>query len=143
MFSKMFSRFFPVQIQFPDEWNNCVLRKPVLCSDTRVGKILRIHFQKYLLLHFKQGSNQVTLKLDVSYVDHSDLIELHGDRIKSFMEQTSCVVQFPEQKENQLCNLVTVIGEVTGVEKMRCHIRVCKTNYITKCELNSSNYFRN
>lgn len=76
---------------------------------------------------FKQQSNRVTLKMEVSYTDHSHIIGRGGNTISRVMEETRCHVHFPDSNrtnQTEKSNLVTVAGELAGVEKARARVRV-------------------
>ena len=67
-------------------------------------------------LSFPQ-STRVTLKMDVSYTDHSHVIGRGGNNIKHVMQQTACHIHFPDsnrnnqsEKSNQV-QLLTVHGQ--------------------------------
>ena len=74
-----------------------------------------------------QQSNRVTLKMEVSYTDHSHIIGRGGSTISRVREETSCHIHFPDlnrTNQTEKSNLVTVAGELTGVEMARARIRV-------------------
>ena len=74
-----------------------------------------------------QQSNRVTLKMEVSYTDHSHIIGRGGNTISRVMEDTRCHVHFPDSNrtnQTEKSNLVTVAGELAGVEKARARVRV-------------------
>jgi len=74
-----------------------------------------------------QQSNRVTLKMEVSYTDHSHIIGRGGNTISRVMEDTHCHVHFPDSNrtnQTEKSNLVTVAGELAGVEKARARVRV-------------------
>ncbi|PSN34659.1 Protein bicaudal C 1 [Blattella germanica] len=71
-------------------------------------------------------SNRVTMKLDVSYTDHSHIIGKGGLTIKRVMEETGCHIHFPDSNRNNLnekSNQVSIAGELVGVEQARGRIR--------------------
>jgi len=71
-------------------------------------------------------SNRVTLKMEVSYTDHSHIIGRGGNTISRVMEDTRCHVHFPDSNrtnQTEKSNLVTVAGELIGVEKARARVR--------------------
>ncbi|XP_032794013.1 protein bicaudal C homolog 1 isoform X1 [Daphnia magna] len=71
-------------------------------------------------------SNRVTLKMEVSYTDHSHIIGRGGNTISRVMEETRCHVHFPDSNrtnQTEKSNLVTVAGELAGVEKARARVR--------------------
>jgi len=71
-------------------------------------------------------SNRVTLKMEVSYTDHSHIIGRGGNTISRVMEDTRCHVHFPDSNrtnQTEKSNLVTVAGELAGVEKARARVR--------------------
>jgi len=69
----------------------------------------------------------VTMKLDVSYTDHSHIIGKGGLAIKKVMEETGCHIHFPDSNRNNLnekSNQVSIAGELEGVEQARARVRV-------------------
>ncbi|PNF27721.1 hypothetical protein B7P43_G12775 [Cryptotermes secundus] len=71
-------------------------------------------------------SNRVTMKLDVSYTDHSHIIGKGGLTIKKVMEETGCHIHFPDSNRsnlNEKSNQVSIAGEMDGVEQARARIR--------------------
>ncbi|KAG8258931.1 Protein bicaudal C 1 [Homalodisca vitripennis] len=71
-------------------------------------------------------SNRVTMKLDVSYTDHSHIIGRGGLSIKSVMEETGCHIHFPDSNRNnpnEKSNQVSIAGEIEGVERARARVR--------------------
>ena len=72
-------------------------------------------------------SNRVTMKVDVSYTDHSHIIGKQGLRIKRVMEETSCHIHFPDSNRNnqeEKSNQVSIAGEIANIEKARARVRV-------------------
>jgi len=70
--------------------------------------------------------NRVTMKLDVSYTDHSHIIGKGGMTIKKVMEETGCHIHFPDSNRsnmNEKSNQVSIAGELDGVEKARARVR--------------------
>jgi len=70
--------------------------------------------------------NRVTLKIDVSYTDHSHIIGRGGHSIQRVMEETKCHVHFPDSNRTSVTeksNQVTIAGEVSGVELARAKVR--------------------
>ncbi|XP_015596865.1 protein bicaudal C isoform X1 [Cephus cinctus] len=71
-------------------------------------------------------SNRVTMKVDVSYTDHSHIIGKGGLTIKRVMEETSCHIHFPDSNRSnhqEKSNQVSIAGEIEGVERARCRVR--------------------
>ncbi|XP_066595085.1 protein bicaudal C homolog 1-like isoform X2 [Prorops nasuta] len=71
-------------------------------------------------------SNRVTMKLDVSYTDHSHIIGKGGLTIKRVMEETGCHIHFPDSNRSnhqEKSNQVSIAGEMEGVEKARARVR--------------------
>lgn len=65
--------------------------------------------------------------MEVSYTDHSHIIGRGGNTISRVMEDTHCHVHFPDSNrtnQTEKSNLVTVAGELAGVEKARARVRV-------------------
>lgn len=76
---------------------------------------------------FSVQSNRVTMKLDVSYTDHSHIIGRGGLSIKGVMEETGCHIHFPDSNRNnpnEKSNQVSIAGEIDGVERARARVRV-------------------
>lgn len=83
---------------------------------------------------FSVQSNRVTMKLDVSYTDHSHIIGRGGLSIKGVMEETGCHIHFPDSNRNnpnEKSNQVSIAGEIDGVERARARVRV--NNKSHKC----------
>lgn len=80
------------------------------------------------LLQFNfQQSNRVTMKLDVSYTDHSHIIGKGGLTIKRVMEETGCHIHFPDSNRSNhqdKSNQVSIAGEMESVERARARVRV-------------------
>ncbi|XP_039627497.1 protein bicaudal C homolog 1 [Polypterus senegalus] len=71
-------------------------------------------------------SNRVTLKMDVSYTEHSHVIGKGGNNIKKVMEETGCHIHFPDSNRNnqaEKSNQVSIAGQPAGVESARVRIR--------------------
>lgn len=69
----------------------------------------------------------MTMKLDVSYTDHSHIIGKGGLCIKRVMEETQCHIHFPDSNRSnptEKSNQVSIAGEIDGVEKARSRVRV-------------------
>ena len=72
-------------------------------------------------------NSRVTMKMDVSYTDHSHIIGKGGNTIRRVMAETSCHIHFPDsnrsnpnEKSNQVVKLLsimnsTVIYVISGV----------------------------
>ncbi|XP_031775730.1 protein bicaudal C homolog 1-B isoform X3 [Apis florea] len=75
---------------------------------------------------FHNQSNRVTMKLDVSYTDHSHIIGKGGLTIKRVMEETGCHIHFPDSNRSnhqEKSNQVSIAGEMEGVERARARVR--------------------
>ncbi|XP_020287705.1 protein bicaudal C isoform X2 [Pseudomyrmex gracilis] len=71
-------------------------------------------------------SNRVTMKLDVSYTDHSHIIGKGGLTIKKVMEETGCHIHFPDSNRSNhqdKSNQVSIAGEMESVERARARVR--------------------
>ncbi|KAB0796661.1 hypothetical protein PPYR_10722 [Photinus pyralis] len=71
-------------------------------------------------------SSRVTMKMDVSYTDHSHIIGKGGLSIKRVMEETRCHVHFPDSNRSnptEKSNQVSIAGDIDGVEKARSRVR--------------------
>lgn len=70
---------------------------------------------------------RVTMKIDISYTDHSYIIGRGGSNIKRIMETTLTHIHFPDSnRSNQVekSNQVSLCGSLAGVEKARSLVRV-------------------
>ncbi|CAN7993296.1 unnamed protein product [Ixodes hexagonus] len=74
--------------------------------------------------------NRVTLKMDVSFTDHSYIIGKGGRNIQQVMDDTGCHIHFPDSnrnshsdKSNQASIIVSIAGQPAGVERARAQIR--------------------
>ncbi|XP_045774645.1 protein bicaudal C homolog 1 isoform X2 [Maniola jurtina] len=71
-------------------------------------------------------SNRVTMKIDVSYTDHSHIIGKGGQTIKRVMEETGCHIHFPDSNRTsaqEKSNQVSIAGEMDRVERARARVR--------------------
>ncbi|XP_044252303.1 protein bicaudal C homolog 1-B [Tribolium madens] len=70
--------------------------------------------------------NRVTMKMDISYTDHSHIIGRGGLSIKRVMEETQCHVHFPDSNRSnpmEKSNQVSISGDLQGVETARSRVR--------------------
>ncbi|CAG9858598.1 unnamed protein product [Phyllotreta striolata] len=70
--------------------------------------------------------NRITMKMDVSYTDHSHIIGKGGLTIKRVMEETQCHVHFPDSNRSSLIdksNQVSISGDIRGAENARSRVR--------------------
>jgi len=71
-------------------------------------------------------NSRVTIKLDVSYTDHSHIIGKGGNTIRRVMTDTNCHIHFPDSNRsnpNEKSNQVSIAGEMSGVERARARVR--------------------
>jgi len=72
---------------------------------------------------------RLTLKVEVSYTDHSHLIGCRGLTIRKVMRDTGCHIHFPDSNKGSKdfkSNQVTIAGNTLAeVERARSRIRVC------------------
>ncbi|KAK3920505.1 Protein bicaudal C [Frankliniella fusca] len=71
-------------------------------------------------------TNRVTMKLNVSYTDHSHIIGRGGLTIKKVMEDTGCHIHFPDSNRSnptEKSNQVSIAGDLAGVERARACVR--------------------
>jgi len=71
-------------------------------------------------------NSRVTMKMDVSYTDHSHIIGKGGNTIRRVMAETSCHIHFPDSNRsnpNEKSNQVSIAGEMSGVERARARVR--------------------
>ncbi|XP_052772195.1 protein bicaudal C homolog 1-like isoform X2 [Mya arenaria] len=91
-----------------------------LPDDIRVAKDL-------IMSVLDTKSNRATLKMDVSYTDHSHVIGKGGNNIKRVMQETGCHVHFPDSNRGnhvqEKSNQVSIAGQPQGVEAARAKIR--------------------
>eukprot|EP00794_Sanderia_malayensis_P016909 gene16909-18615_t len=68
---------------------------------------------------------RVTLKMDVSFTDHSHIIGRGGNCIKRVMQDTGCHIHFPDSNRtsSDKSNQVSIAGPPLGVEAARKQIR--------------------
>ncbi|XP_076755985.1 protein bicaudal C isoform X5 [Xylocopa sonorina] len=89
-------------------------------DDVRAAK------EKIMEILDTRQSNRVTMKLDVSYTDHSHIIGKGGLTIKRVMEETGCHIHFPDSNRSnhqEKSNQVSIAGEMEGVERARARVR--------------------
>ncbi|XP_044759257.1 protein bicaudal C [Coccinella septempunctata] len=70
--------------------------------------------------------NRITMKMDVSYTDHSHIIGKGGYTIKRVMEETQCHVHFPDSNRSnptEKSNQVSISGDIEGAESARSRVR--------------------
>merc|ERR1719489_534815 len=71
-------------------------------------------------------NSRVTMKMDVSYTDHSHIIGKGGNTIRRVMAETNCHIHFPDSNRsnpNEKSNQVSIAGEMAGVERARARVR--------------------
>merc|ERR550519_579982 len=71
-------------------------------------------------------NSRVTIKMDVSYTDHSHIIGKGGNTIRRVMAETNCHIHFPDSNRsnpNEKSNQVSIAGEMAGVERARARVR--------------------
>ena len=77
--------------------------------------------------HLDTKSRRVTIKMDVSYTDHSHIIGKGGNTIRRVMSETGCHIHFPDSNRsnpNEKSNQVSIAGrELDGVEMARARVR--------------------
>ncbi|ODM97779.1 Protein bicaudal C 1 [Orchesella cincta] len=70
---------------------------------------------------------RITLKMEISYTDHSHLIGCRGATIRRVMEDTGCHIHFPDSNrmsKDHKSNQVTIAGSsVQAVEQARSRVR--------------------
>lgn len=62
--------------------------------------------------------NRVTLKMDVSYTDHSHVIGKGGNNIKKVMQQTGCHIHFPDSNRGN------------SIQEKSNQVRILRSNYL-------------
>ncbi|XP_015174983.1 PREDICTED: protein bicaudal C isoform X2 [Polistes dominula] len=89
-------------------------------DDVRTAK------EKIMEILDTRQNNIVTMKMDVSYTDHSHIIGKGGLTIKRVMEETGCHIHFPDSNRSnhqEKSNQVSIAGEIEGIEKARARVR--------------------
>ncbi|XP_059097133.1 protein bicaudal C homolog 1-like isoform X2 [Tigriopus californicus] len=79
-----------------------------------------------IMTHLDTKNNRVTMKMDVSYTDHSHVIGKGGNTIRRVMAETGCHIHFPDSNRsnpNEKSNQVSIAGEIEGVETARARVR--------------------
>ncbi|XP_011695731.1 PREDICTED: protein bicaudal C isoform X1 [Wasmannia auropunctata] len=87
---------------------------------------VRLAKEKIMEILDTRQSNRVTMKLDVSYTDHSHIIGKGGLTIKRVMEETGCHIHFPDSNRSNhqdKSNQVSIAGEMENVERARARVR--------------------
>ncbi|KAF5270411.1 hypothetical protein FQR65_LT05599 [Abscondita terminalis] len=91
------------------------------------GRIEDVQMAKDRIMHvLNTRCNRVTMKMDVSYTDHSHIIGKGGLSIKRVMEETRCHVHFPDSNRSnpmEKSNQVSIAGDIEGVERARSRVR--------------------
>ncbi|XP_071808851.1 protein bicaudal C homolog 1-like isoform X2 [Asterias amurensis] len=91
------------------------------------GKIENISASKDKIMSvLDTKSNRVTLKMDVSYTEHSHVIGKGGNIIKKVMKDTRCHIHFPDSNrgsQQEKSNQVSIAGQIGGVEQARAKVR--------------------
>ena len=79
-----------------------------------------------IIQYLDTKTNRVTMKMDVSYTDHSHIIGKGGNTIRRVMAETGCHIHFPDSNRSnpsEKSNQVSIAGEIEGVEKARARVR--------------------
>lgn len=79
-----------------------------------------------ILEELDSKKNRVTLKMDVSFTDHSYIIGKGGHNIQQVMDNTGCHIHFPDSNRNSnmdKSNQVSIAGQPRAVESARSQIR--------------------
>ena len=92
------------------------------------GQEENVFLAKNLIMdHLDTKSRRVTIKMDVSYTDHSHIIGKGGNTIRRVMSETGCHIHFPDSNRsnpNEKSNQVSIAGrEMIGVERARTRVR--------------------
>ncbi len=87
---------------------------------------------KIYYLYDKQDL-RITLKMEISYTDHSHLIGCRGATIRKVMEETGCHIHFPDSnrmsKEHKSNQVTIAGGSIHAVEEARTRVRVRKWSF--------------
>ena len=72
-------------------------------------------------------NSRVTMKMDVSYTDHSHIIGKGGNTIRRVMAETSCHIHFPDsnrsnpnEKSNQVGEKPSIMISPVNYANIRC-----------------------
>ncbi|KAI1295441.1 Protein bicaudal C -like protein 1 [Halotydeus destructor] len=82
--------------------------------------------KQLIMVVFDVRAERVTLKMDVSFTDHSIIIGRGGKLIQSVMDDTGCHIHFPDSNRTntfEKSNQVSIAGTAAGSETARCKIR--------------------
>ena len=66
-----------------------------------------------IMEHLDTKARRVTMKMDVSYTDHSHIICKGGNTIRRVMNETGCHIHFPDSNRsnpNEKSNQVSIAG---------------------------------
>jgi hypothetical protein len=85
----------------------------------------RLAAKQMILSVMDSKSSRVTLKMDVSFADHSHIIGKGGNTIKKVMRDTQCHIHFPDSNRtsSEKSNQVSIAGPPFNVESARRQIR--------------------
>lgn len=85
----------------------------------------RLAAKQMVLSVMDTKSTRVTLKMDVSFTDHSHIIGKGGNTIKKVMKDTQCHIHFPDSNRtsSEKSNQVSIAGPPFCVESARRQIR--------------------
>ncbi|CAG0882875.1 unnamed protein product [Darwinula stevensoni] len=97
---------------------------------------------------FECRMNRISLKMEVSYTDHSHIIGRKGESIKSVMDSTGCHIHFPDSNRfstTEKCNQVSIAGEPQAAELARARVRrltpvIFSFDFICICDSDISQY---
>ncbi|KAK4883707.1 hypothetical protein RN001_007026 [Aquatica leii] len=90
-------------------------------EDVEIAKRRITQLLNTQLQHYKS-----TMKIDVSYTDHSHIIGKKGMRINRVMEETHCHVHFPDSNRSnptEKSNQVSIAGDLQNIELARSRVR--------------------
>ena len=69
-----------------------------------------------IMEHLDTKARRVTMKMDVSYTDHSHIIGKGGNTIRRVMNETGCHIHFPDSNRsnpNEKSNQVSIAGRTS------------------------------
>ena len=78
----------------------------------------------YIFLYSK--SSRVTVKIEVSFTEHSHVIGKGGNNIRSVMQDTGCHIHFPDSNRN---NQVEKSNQVGGFQVFSRSLSECVQGY--------------
>ena len=88
-----------------------------------------------ILEHLDTKTRRVTMKMDVSYTDHSHIIGKGGNTIRRVMSETGCHIHFPDSNRsnpNEKSNQVSIAGSNAVKSK---DFRICRPRRVPNSKM--------